>query len=175
MASLAREIPLGAQLTLRVDPDDSPALAAIGRALGVAPPTTPNTVASSDEAEINVLWLGPDEWLVVALGRDPGALEAEIREAVGDAFVTVVDVSAGRIALELDAPHARTILERGCALDLDPRRFGPGSCAQTLLARAQVILWALGSPDEPRYRLLIRPSFATYVLTWLADSEVDPG
>ena len=44
------------------------------------------------------------------------------------------------------ATDAADVLAKGCALDLD--RFEPGGCAQTLLARAQVIL----SPAGPRRR-----------------------
>ena len=60
------------------------------------------------------------------------------------------------------------MLAKGCALDLHPRAFVPGRCAQTLLARAQVILEQLD--DEPAYRLLVRGSFAGYVATWLLDA-----
>ena len=52
----------------------------------------------------------------------------------------MTDVSAQRTTLELSAPGARDVLAQGCSLDLHPRAFGPGDCAQTLLARAAVIL-----------------------------------
>ena len=58
------------------------------------------------------------------------------------------------------------MLARGCALDLHPSVFPPGSCAQTLLARAQVILYRT---DEEAFRLLVRPSFADYVRAWFRE------
>jgi len=110
---------------------------------GPSLPTERNTVAG-DESRA-ALWLGPDEWLVVG----PPGSEA---------------------ALELRGPRARELLEFGCPIDLDPRVFGPGRCAQTLLARANVLIWFVADDPEPIYRLLVRPSFAAYVAAWLADA-----
>lgn len=194
------------QVIVRADPAAGPSLARLGAALGVAPPTTPNTVSvagvgvvavsgagvvagavaesgaivGTEAAEgadrLHVLWLGPDEWLVVGpegAGPDVApAAEAAIRVAADGAFVTTVDVSANRVALEVTGTDARRLLAFGCALDLDARHFGPGSCAQTMVARAGVILWALGEEPAPAFRLLVRPSFATYLESWLRDAEV---
>ena len=57
-----------------------------------------------------------------------------------------------------------TCSRSGCSLDLHPSVFPPGRCAQTLLARAQVILYR---PERARLRLLVRPSFADYLRAWL--------
>ena len=125
--------------------------------LGVPLPG-PNTVATAGERSI--LWLGPDEWLVVGPPDDPVAAEL-----TGD---SVVDVSANRTTIELAGPHARDILEKGTSIDLHPRAFGPGRCAQTLLARAQVVLAQLTA--EPTYHVLVRGSFASYLADWLVDA-----
>ena len=60
----------------------------------------------------------------------------------------------------------KELLAKGCPLDLDPPAWGVGSCAQTLLARAQVILHERRSTTG----LLVRPSFADYLLDWLLDA-----
>ena len=83
----------------------------------------------------------------------------------------MVDVSANRTLLELEGPMAREVLMKGCSLDLHPRRFGPGRCAQTALARVQVILWQM--TDEPCYRILVRCSFAPYLAAWLVDAMAE--
>ncbi|MDP9481913.1 MAG: sarcosine oxidase subunit gamma, partial [Chloroflexota bacterium] len=95
-------------------------------------------------------------------------LEAELRAAIQGGRGSVVDVSANRTTIRLAGPGARDVLERGCSIDLHPRTFGPGRCAQTLLARAGVIIHQVSL--EPEYRLLVRPSFAAYVATWLLDA-----
>lgn len=125
--------------------------------LGVPLPG-PNTIATAGER--SVLWLGPDEWLVVGPPDDPVAAEL-----TGD---SVVDVSANRTTIELAGHHARDILEKGTSIDLHPRAFGPGRCAQTLLARAQVVLAQVDG--EPTYHVLVRGSFAPYLADWLVDA-----
>ena len=114
------------------------------------PPVAPNTFAG------DAVWLGPDEWLVL------GGREADFPDAAA-----AVDVSANRVCLELTGPGAAGVLARGCALDLHDSVFPPGRCAQTLVARAQVILLRTG---EDAFRLLVRPSFAPYLRAWLRDA-----
>jgi sarcosine oxidase subunit gamma len=166
-----REEPFLAQVDLRLDPRNAGAVAAAEGALGGLPlPTDPNTVTTA--GDIAALWLGPDEWLVVAPAGHETALEAGLRDALGPAHHSVVVVSANRVVLELCGPRAREILEAGCSIDLHPRAFGPGRCAQTLLARANVILWQLTDGAEPAYRLFVRPSFAAYLVAWIADAAI---
>jgi len=113
-------------------------------------PTEPNTVAG------DVLWLGPDEWLVL------GGREEDFAGAAA-----AVDVSADHVAFELSGARAVEVLGQGCSLDLDAAVFSPGGCAQTLLARAGVILHRVG---EDTFRIFVRPSFAPYVRAWLDDA-----
>jgi sarcosine oxidase subunit gamma len=147
-----RELPFLAQISVRT------------KAPGSDLPTEPNTVTG--DASRAALWLGPDEWLVVGPPGSETALETDLRAA----GATVVDVSANRTTLEIRGRGVRELLEFGCQIDLDPRVFGPGRCAQTLLARANVLIWFVADDPEPVYRLLVRPSFAAYLAGWLADA-----
>jgi sarcosine oxidase, subunit gamma len=126
----------------------------------------PNRVGSLDGRD--VLWLGPDEWLVVGPPGDAPAIETLLHQALGDTHGSVVDVSANRTTLSVSGPHARDVLAKGCPIDLHPSVFGPGHCAQTLLARAQVILRQVDA--DPTYHVLVRGSFAPYLAEWLADA-----
>jgi sarcosine oxidase subunit gamma len=163
-----RTIDLGAQLSLRFDPSDREVLERIRSGVGVEPPTEPTTVARTPDGERHILWLGPDEWLVVAEQATAVELEAGIRDGARDAFVSTVDVSANRVAIEIRGRDARDLLAFGCPLDLESPAFGPGRCAGTLVARAGVILWQLD--DAPTFRLLVRPSFAGYLQACLDDA-----
>ncbi|MEZ0292488.1 MAG: sarcosine oxidase subunit gamma [Solirubrobacteraceae bacterium] len=162
------ERPFLAQVGVRVfgarsGAPDPAGLSAAEAALGFPLPAEPNTVA--DAGGTDALWLGPDEWLVVSAPGSEAALEAELAEALAG-LGSVVDLSANRTAVQVAGPRARDVLAKGCALDLHPRAFGMGRCAQTLLGRAQVVLEQLA--DEPlTYGLLVRNSFAAYVATWL--------
>ena len=137
MTAVLSELELGAQVSVRGEPR-------------AGFPTEPNTFAG------DAIWLRPDEWLVL------GGREEEYRDARA-----AVDVSANRVGFALAGPGAADVLARGCSLDLHPSVFPPGRCAQTLLARAQVILLRR---TEHTFHLLVRPSFAPYLRAWLEDA-----
>ena len=160
-----RELPFAAQFNLRVDPRDVSLMERISAALGFALPVTPNTVGA--EGDRRALWLGPDEWLVVGSEAQQSTIEHELRNGLNGAFGSVTDVSANRTLLQIRGAKARVHLAHGIAIDLDPRSFGPTRCAQTLLAKAQVIIEC---PDESGLILYVRASFAAYVADWLLDA-----
>ncbi|HEY8582609.1 MAG TPA: sarcosine oxidase subunit gamma family protein, partial [Capillimicrobium sp.] len=161
-----------AQVGLRVDPAaERGAAARLGEALGAPLPVAPNTVALAAGGGRRALWLGPDEWLVVDDTAAPARLVAELEAAAGDAFASVVDLSSNRVVLELAGPQARAVLESAITIDLHPRAFADGACAQTLLAAAQVIVERAGQA----FRVYARPSFAPYVTGWLEDAVSGDG
>ncbi len=65
--------------------------------------------------------------------------------------------------------RARDPPAHGCSLDLHPRAFRPGRCAQTMPARTQVVLVA---PDDgqPDFQALVHLSSAGYLADWLLDA-----
>lgn len=132
---------------------------------GLPLPLAPNRVAAMGTAR--TLWLGPDEWLVTADGDAPELLP-RLQRAVAGRRAAVTDLSASRAVFEIAGGGARDLLAAGCGLDLHPRVFGPGQCAQTLLARVPVIIDQLDA--APRYRLLVRRSFARWLTDWLIDA-----
>ncbi|WTY93268.1 sarcosine oxidase subunit gamma [Sphaerisporangium sp. NBC_01403] len=146
-----REVPFLRQTNVRADPDRVPS------SLGLRLPVEPGTWLRSGEAD--VLWLGPDEWLVIGDADLPRSED-----------MAVTDVSAQRTTLLVAGPGARDLLAHGCSLDLHPSVFGPGRCAQTMLARAQVILVAR---EDDEFRVLVRASFARYLADWIIDAAVD--
>lgn len=168
VVTLAEE-PITGQINLRVDPADAETLAAIARVLGHALPMEANRTSSAGEGR--ALWLGPGEWLaVMPFMRVQPALIA-LAGALEGRHAAVTDLSANRTLLRLSGPKARAVLEKGCGLDLHPRMFGAGRCAQTDVARTQVILEQLD--EQPSYRLHVRRSFAAYLAAWLLDAMAE--
>ncbi|GGY15463.1 sarcosine oxidase subunit gamma [Streptomyces anandii] len=163
------ELPLLAQVDVRLDPKGA-AADAVGLALGLPLPLEPDTVVRT--ADLAALWLGPDQWLLVGQPGTQRDLESRVRAAAGQEPVSVTDVSAQRTTVLVAGPRARDLLAHGCSLDLHPRAFGPGRCAQTTLARTQVVLVAR---DEPRagFWVLVRSSFAGYLADWLLDAATE--
>lgn len=177
------ELPFLSMISLRVDPGSETA-GRIEQALDLSLPSA-GQVSSVLIGEIDgvlagevrsVLWLGPDEFLVVGPDGDTADLVALLFEAIGDDSGSVVDVSANRSTLVLSGTNARDLLEKGCTLDLHPRAFTAGRCAQTTFARGHLLIWQTGaedSPSGPVYRLLFRGSFADYFADWLTDAAAE--
>lgn len=143
------------------------AMAAEG-VFGVALPLEPNRwTGARDRAAI---WLGPDEWLLLAPDGQSRAAERSLREAFAEEpWLSVTEVSHNYTTLCLSGSHAREVLATGCALDLHPSVFGAGACAQTLLARTRVLLRAVD--DGNAIELWARNSFAPYAARWLLDAS----
>lgn len=166
-----RELPFLTQLSIRVVPD-GPGAAAVESTLGIRLPRRVGEVTgAADGSARAVLWLGPDEFLLVdqdeaVTGLAPARLAELLSDAVGDHAGQVVDVSANRTTLELTGPSARTVLDKSCRLDLHPRAFATGSARMTLLESTPVILWRT---DTDAWRVLPRASFSTHVIRWLLD------
>ncbi|RCW46244.1 sarcosine oxidase subunit gamma [Halopolyspora algeriensis] len=165
------ERPFVAQVDVRVDPK-SPAAERIGTALGAMLPNQPGEVAVA--GELSVLWLGPDEWLILGPEGSQETIQDTVNAALDGDHAAVVDVSANRTILSITGPKTRELLNKGCALDLHPRSFAVDRCAQTMLARAGVIL-VCRDTQLPSYWVIVRSSFARYVADWLADAAVEYG
>jgi sarcosine oxidase, subunit gamma len=126
-------------------------------------PLEPNTASGGDP---EVLWLGPDEWLFIRHSPDGGAasLMEDLERNLEGVHHSAVDVSANRAAFDLFGTHRLEVLSKGCGLDLHPRRWSAGRCAQTLLARVPVILHERAAMT----RVLVRPSFVPFLDRWFA-------
>lgn len=151
------EVPHLAQVSLRVD-------RALAERLPFVLPLEPNTV-TGDVAR-GALWLGPDEWLIVGVRGTTDRIVEEVREALRGLHHSVIDVSANRAVLELVGPGRHELLASGCPIDLHPRSWGPGRCAQTMFGRAQVLLQEFPQAT----RVFVRPSFAGYAVDRLLDA-----
>lgn len=138
--------------------------------LGQALPTTPNTV-SVDRHQ--VFWLGPDEWLVATPSGVAAELAGRLKHASTGIHASVNDISGGQIALMLQGPKCRDLLARGCTLDLHPGVFAVGDCAQSGLAKANVVLALVD--DKPTFMVVVRRSFSDYLYRWLAHAGSDDG
>ncbi len=160
-----REIPFITQVNLRADPYDASCMQAVRQELGLDLPVLPNTVAFADDQ--SALWLGPEEWLIVGPPDQAAVIQESIRKALA-ASGSVADVSANRTVISVKGTAARQLLAFGCAVDLHPRAFGPGRCAQTMLAKAQVIIQQ--TEAMPVFYLYVRASFASYLAEWLLDA-----
>lgn len=166
-----RERPARGYLNLRGQPEQAAFMEAVRTVTGLDLPLTPNTMTMGQS--LSAIWLAPNEWLLVTPPDDAVSLQTRLRAAFGNLFATATDVSSGYATLEIAGSQARALLARGCSVDLHPRVFGPGDSAQTLLAKADVILAQRDA--SPRFHVIVRRSMADYIWSWLDDAARDVG
>ena len=95
-------------------------------------------------------------------------LAKDLAEALKGVFSSLVDNSSGLTMLEISGNNAANLLASDCPLDLHPRVFKPGQCAQTRLAKAGMTIAAMR--DGSGFEVIIRRSFADYIGLWLQDA-----
>lgn len=164
-----RERPARGYLNLRGQPEQAAFIEAVRTVTGFDLPLTPNTTTMGES--LSAVWLAPNEWLLVTPPDGAASLQARLRSTFGNLFATATDVSSGYATLEVAGLQARALIARGCSVDLHPRVFGPGDSAQTLLAKADVIL--VQRDASPRFHIIVRRSMADYLWRWLDDAARD--
>jgi sarcosine oxidase, subunit gamma len=136
------------------------ALDAAGAALGVDLPHRERAAAANG---CTALWLGPDEYLLLAA---PGANAwPALQAAVAGLPHACVDVSQRHAAFAVAGEHAAAALNTGCPLDLDLEAFPEGRCTRTVFGKASIILWRTAAD---RFHVEVWRSFASYVTQLLA-------
>jgi sarcosine oxidase subunit gamma len=142
------------------------AIEAAAAAFGVALPR--EACRAAEVAERAALWLGPDEWLLLAPDGEGEAITAAFRGIA--APHALVDVSHRNTAVTLSGSEVTNVIAGGCPLDLHLSAFPVGMCTRTLLAKAEIVLWRRA---VDRFRLECGRSFAPYVRGVLADAAAE--
>jgi sarcosine oxidase subunit gamma len=159
MASL----PPMARFVLRCRPAS---VEAAGKAFGVTLPTTACRAAVAESRA--ALWLGPDEWLLLAGEGEAAAVEAALAAGLAGLPHSLVAVGHRNTALELTGPDAALVLNAGCPLDLGPEAFPVDTCTRTVFGKAEIVLWRT---DADRFHLEVWRSFAPYVWQLLEEAR----
>jgi sarcosine oxidase, subunit gamma len=128
----------------------------------------PSRLGLASEGERAALWLGPDDWLLIAEKADPGTA-AEVLESVLEGTAhSLVDVSHRQIGLVASGPTAARVVNAGCPLDLGLKAFPVGFATRTLFDKAEIVLWRRA---EAAFHIEVWRSFAPYLAASLAEAE----
>ncbi len=106
-----------------------------------------------------LLWLGPDEFLLVASDEATPTL---------DIPAATIDVSHRDAALGVSGSRATWVINTFCALDLHLSAFPIGMCTRTVSGKAEILLWRTG---EEEFRIDVARSFAPYVWACLEEAR----
>jgi sarcosine oxidase subunit gamma len=140
----------------------------VARAFGVEPPMEPCRAAEAGERA--ALWLGPDEWLLLAPEGEASTIATAIAEAVAPLTHSCVDVSHRQVGLEIEGEDAAPLLAAGCPLDLDAAAFPVGMCTRTVLAKCEIVLWRRAPLI---FHIEVGRSFARYATAFLHQARRD--
>lgn len=151
--------PFAERISLRAD---AAAAARIGKALKLDLPSRPKTSVTS--GVITALWLGPDEWLLLA---EPGAGIAAKLAAIAKPAFSAVDISHRNTAIAVSGARSVTTLNSGCPQDLSLAAFPVGACSRTILGKSEIVLLR---EEQDRFRVECWRSFSNYVWKYLVDA-----
>ena len=113
------------------------------------------------------IWLGPDEWLLIAEGVDAEIMAVELEAALETAPHSLVDVSHRQIGLDVSGSFAARALSAGCPLDLRLSAFPVGKATRTIFDKAEIVLWR---SEDHAFRVEVARSLAPFVVTALMEA-----
>jgi sarcosine oxidase subunit gamma len=163
------EVPHRTIVNIRGTAADPAFSTAVQTATGLSLPSAANTVSNGGVWQI--LWLGPNEWWITGPDGEADSLVEALRGNFSGQHATACDVSESRAIIRLKGPRAREVLMRGVSLDLHPREFRVGQCAQTGVSRANALLHLVD--DAPTFEVYVLKSFSDYLWRWLEQVATD--
>ena len=162
-------LPARTCINLRGDGLDARFARAVASVADVRPPLEPG--ASTAGLLASLLWLGPDEWLVVSETQAAGELYSRLQRALSGIDSAVTDVSDASFVYAVAGENSRGMLAKGCSVDLHPRVFAPGKCARTLLAKVGTLIHLRAA--DPVFELYFARSCGDYAWAWLEAAALE--
>ncbi|MEM0924111.1 MAG: sarcosine oxidase subunit gamma family protein [Pseudomonadota bacterium] len=160
------------QVTLKGTLSD-PALAkAVLAEAGLAVPETLRANFSDTGA---VIWMAPDELLLLGAYEDAPALAARLSSQLAGQHVMALDVSDTRAVIRVEGAGAQELMAKGAPCDLSDTAFPPGTARRTHFAEIAVLILRR---EADLWEIACFQSFAPHLMAWLAtaaDREASVG
>ncbi len=163
----ANEIPHLGYISLRCDSRDETFVSAASNALGLRLPVEPCTLAATED--VKVLWLSPDEWMIVSAPGRRATLLTDLRQALAGVRSQVVDNSGGYTKIFLGGANALDVLRHVSVYDFESLQ--PGRVVGTTFGKSSVYAFRQANG----YRLIVRRSFADYIWRYLVRAATPYG
>tara|TARA_B100000029_G_C17147340_1_gene804696 strand:- start:37 stop:624 length:588 start_codon:yes stop_codon:yes gene_type:complete len=109
-----------------------------GKLLDAVLPIKPNTYTKN--RKIKILWLGPNEWLVVDEDENNNDLFLKLEKNNSYEESAITDVSENRTIIRIRGKKVFKLLAKFIVLDLDKNLSNDSSVAQTLFIKVPIIL-----------------------------------
>ena len=131
-----QELPFVKKINLRLDPNDKNCVSSCSEILETMLPTKANTYSTNAINE-KIMWLGPNEWLIVS---DDDDAFLKLLNEIGNLEASVTDVSENRTIIRIRGEDIYVLLSKFLVLDLEKNLSTDSSCAQTLFVKVPVLL-----------------------------------
>ena len=160
-----QELPFVKKINLRLDPNDKGCVSSSSKILGTMLPTKANTYSTNAINE-KIMWLGPDEWLIVS---DDDDVFLKLQNEIGDLEASVTDVSENRTIIRIRGRDVYVLLSKFLVLDLEKNLSTNSSCAQTLFVKVPVLLVRNHYDGTPEIDIFTNRSHANYIYNLIVD------
>lgn len=132
--------------------------------------TWPRTVGGVSSGRVDVLCIGPTDWLVITSDPDPEPLLRILHDGFRGSAFRATNVSSALSRIRIGGPNSRTLLSKGCSLDLNLQMFPPQRSARTRLADMPVVIRC----TEPMtFECIASSSLLDHLLAWIGDAELE--
>ena len=164
-----QELPFITKINLRGNSSDKKFLSSASEVLNIILPTKTNTYKKIDS--LKIIWLGPNEWLIIDEKRDDKQdLFSKLENSIGSQDASVTDVSENRTVLRIMGTKILILLAKFLTLNLDESLNSSSSVAQTLFIKVPVLLMRLHKHNrEPKIDIFANRSHANYIYKILVD------
>jgi len=143
----------------------------IGKVLSMIPPIEPNT--SSQNKDLNLLWLSPDEWILYSnelmKTNSNDKIETELINSISKLnYGSVTNVTDQWVMININGDNAYELLSSSCPFDFTIFKSKKGSVVQTIVNHIDVIIHNKNNND---LNLFVRRSFSNHLWSWLNDGS----
>ena len=139
--------------------------------LNIILPTEVNT--SSSNKDITVMWLSPDEWMIVSNKfinkvTNQYEFEKDLFDKISKTNLgAVTDVTDQFVTINLEGKNVYELFSSGSPFNFNEFKNKKGAVAQTLLNHIDVIFHLI---NENSINLFVRRSFSEHLWSWINDS-----
>tara|TARA_Y100000741_G_C18082923_1_gene489412 strand:+ start:20 stop:586 length:567 start_codon:yes stop_codon:yes gene_type:complete len=156
------------KINLRINKNNINQMSSCGKILDTILPIIPNTY--SRNKKVKVIWLSPDEWLVLNYTAED--ICKKLHQKIGDTEASVTDVSENRTVLRVSGKKLFILLSKFLTLDLEKVFSKECSAAQTLFIKVPILLLRnYNNNEQPVFDIFVNRSQTKYIYNLLIDGE----
>lgn len=128
-------------------------------------PTRPCHSSVSGTGTVSVLWLGPDEWMIVSQAGTEQALQTRLHSELSGRHIQLSNVTDYYTCIDIAGYQNREILMNLSTLDMHKRTFSAGQIKGSIFGHANAYVWQLHTDPGASeiFRLIVRSSMADYL------------